>query len=107
MQAKAMAKLPRVLSTSRRVEILTILLDAETPVASSTVASFLQIKDAHASYNLIKLSEVGLISRTPHGRHVFYSANRRLISEIQAFFDVKHESRQEEKTVNQSLKDQA
>lgn len=91
MQSKSLANLLRILSTPRRVEILRFLLEAEAPVMSKNVASFMALDDNSASFNLMALAKVGLVLRTPSGPYVFYSPNRILIREVFEYFNIKEQ----------------
>jgi len=87
MRPDAFANLARALSSPRRAAIIKLLIESKEMVASSTIASVLGIRDGDASYNLIKLAEVGLVLRQVHGRWVFYAVNRSLLNEVQRFLD--------------------
>ena len=81
-QAEKIAVIFSRLSTSRRILILEVLLEAEQPLASSTIAAVTGQTEAACSFNLVRLSEVGLIHAIPSGRWAFYVANRDLLNTL-------------------------
>jgi DNA-binding transcriptional ArsR family regulator len=86
MQAKALASLLKALSTTRRIQIIRILLDAGEPVAMTTVAALLKLDEGQTSYNLSKLADVGLVLRQQSGRWVFFTINQVTMNEIRKFW---------------------
>lgn len=75
----------RVISTSYRLEILRILNDSDTALASTLIASMLEIPDGQASANLLKLSDYGILMRAASGNNRFYSINRQMMKELNEY----------------------
>ena len=87
MQPKSLARLLRVLSTERRVEIIGVLLSNPDPIPSSVIAAAIGLSEGQTSFNLTQLANVGIVMRIPSGRFAFYTPNRALVAEIFAFFN--------------------
>jgi len=87
MQAVAIAKMLKVLSTERRVQILDLLLNSPDALPLTTINHHLGIEiDGPVSANLKAMIEVGLVLKTPSGRYVFFEPNRVAIDELRSFF---------------------
>ena len=70
------------LATPRRILILTTLLEAEQPLASSVIAAVTGQTEAACSFNLVRLAEVGLIHPIRSGRCTFYVPDRDVLNTI-------------------------
>ncbi len=92
MQDKALANLMGAIANTRRVAILRLLLNTKEPLTMTFIAAHLGIQDGPTSYNLQKLVEVGLVSRTPSGKYAFFQINRTVMREIIRFWRKKPES---------------
>jgi DNA-binding transcriptional ArsR family regulator len=86
MNSTAHANLLRVLSTPRRIEILRALQQAGSPMTSGNLAAMIGISEAAMSYNIGKLSDVGLVIRMVSGKHVLYGVNKTTMRELIKFW---------------------
>lgn len=83
------AKLLRVMSTERRLEIMSLLVKTEEALASTFIAARLSIPDNQISENLLKLADCGLLLRTASGNNRFYVVNHQMLNELKGFLTQK------------------
>ncbi len=85
-EANKMAAIFHRFATPRRLQILRVLLDSDEPAASSTIAAVTGESEAATSFNLIRLAELGIVTRIPSGRWAFYVVNRPLMIVLKEYF---------------------
>lgn len=83
------AKLLRMMSTERRLEIVALLAKSDEALPSTFIAARLMIPDNQISENLLKLADCGLLLRTASGNNRFYTLNRGLYQELIGFITQK------------------
>lgn len=83
------AKLLRVMSTERRLEIVALLARSDEALASTFISARLSIPDNQISENLLKLADCGLLLRTASGNNRFYTLNHGLYQELTGFITQK------------------
>ncbi len=81
------AVLMRVLSTRKRLEIMSLLVAHDEALTTSFVAAQLNQPDGQASANLMKLSDCGLLMRSQAGTNRFYTPNRQMLKELMSYFE--------------------
>ena len=86
MTPSEVAEILSVLSTERRCRILQLLIEADQPIASSMIASVLDMSEASTSYNLKAMLRAGVIIRIPSGRWVLYLVNQSILDNVMKFF---------------------
>jgi len=86
MDLENIAQIFKRLSSTRRVKILRILIDAEAPLPSSTIAVVAAMSEAQASYNLVRMMDAGIVERIKSGRWSFYKISPVTLALLQNFW---------------------
>jgi ArsR family transcriptional regulator, arsenate/arsenite/antimonite-responsive transcriptional repressor len=86
-QAGALASLFKALADPHRVQIISLLANAEEPVCVCDFMPQLGLAQATVSFHLKKLLTAGLITREERGTWAYYSLDRRALDRVAGVFE--------------------